>query len=164
MTTAITAAAAADLDDVRRLFREYEAAIGVDLCFQGFEAELAGLPGAYASPRGALFIARQDGEAIGCIGFRPFKNDADRCEMKRLYVRPDRQRGGVGRQLVNRVLDAARAAGYRAIRLDTLRTMTAARQLYRLLGFREIPAYYPNPLPGVVYLELDLQPSLVEAR
>lgn len=164
MSFSIDSSQARDLDDVRRLFREYEAAIGIDLCFQGFEEELAGLPGAYAPPHGALFIARENGEAIGCIGLRPFRNDRDRCEMKRLYVRPDRQCGGIGRQLVERVLAAARTAGYLAIRLDTLQNMTAAQRLYRRLGFRDIPAYYPNPLPGVAYLELDLRPTLVETH
>lgn len=155
MTVTIDPVQSADLGDVRRLFREYEAAIGIDLCFQGFEEELASLPGRYAGPRGALFIARDAGEPVGCVGLRPMA-DQDICEMKRLYVRAKRRGTGLGRQLIDCALEAARLAGYRAMRLDTLENMTAAQRLYRELGFREIPAYYPNPLPGVKYFELDL--------
>jgi ribosomal protein S18 acetylase RimI-like enzyme len=156
MTAEILATSPADLNIIRRLFREYEAEIGVDLCFQGFEQELAELPGAYSPPRGRLLVANSDGEAIGCVGLRPLKMDVTICEMKRLYVRPSHRGTGLGRQLVQRIVTEAREAGYSVMRLDTLRTMTAAQDLYRRMGFRDIPAYYPNPLPGVVYLELEL--------
>ncbi len=148
---AVTPAA---LDEARALFREYQAAIGVDLCFQGFEAELAALPGAYASPGGRLLLAR-DGESLaGCGALRPIGPGL--AELKRMWTRPACRGRGVARAVAEALLAAARQEGYRAVRLDTLTWMTAARALYASLGFREIPAYYPNPLPGVVYLELEL--------
>jgi ribosomal protein S18 acetylase RimI-like enzyme len=156
MMVRIVAAASPDLDAIRQLFREYEAEIGVDLCFQGFEEELANLPGGYAPPHGRLLLARSPGELLGCVALRPLKNADGICEMKRLFVRPAFRRSGIGRDLVERIISEARSAGYRAMRLDTLASMTKAQQLYRRLGFREIPAYYPNPLPGVTYMELDL--------
>jgi ribosomal protein S18 acetylase RimI-like enzyme len=158
MTMEIVESSSADLESIRGLFREYEAEIGVDLCFQGFEKELADLPGAYAPPRGRLLIAKSADAAIGCVGLRPLKSHATICEMKRLYVRPSHRSTGLGRQLVERIIMEACEAGYVAMRLDTLLTMTAAQDLYRRMGFRDIPAYYPNPLPGVVYLELELAP------
>jgi N-acetylglutamate synthase-like GNAT family acetyltransferase len=156
MTAEIIAVTSADLDAVRRLFRDYEAEIGVDLCFQGFEQELEHLPGAYAPPRGRLLIAKGNGEAIGCVALRPLKTADDICEMKRLYVQPAMRSTGVGRQLVERIAAEARSAGYCVMRLDTLSTMKKAQQMYRRFGFRDIAAYYPNPLPGVTYMELDL--------
>ena len=156
MTVEIASATVADLESIRTLFREYEADIGIDLCFQGFERELAGLPGSYSPPQGRLLIARSNQEPIGCVALRPFTFRADTCEMKRLYLCPKARGTGIGGQLVDRILSEARSAAYRSMVLDTLATMTAARSLYRRLGFREIPPYYANPLPGVVYLELDL--------
>jgi putative acetyltransferase len=164
MTAEIVAASPADLDTIRRLFREYEAEIGVDLCFQGFEQELAELPGSYAPPLGRLLIAKSGDEVIGCVGLRPLKTDATICEMKRLYVRPNHRGTGLGRQFVERIVSEAHDAGYSAMRLDTLQNMTAAQDLYRQMGFRDIPAYYPNPLPGVVYLELALAPLVGRAE
>ena len=144
-----------ELDDVRALFREYEKWLDYDLCFQGFEAELAGLPGRYAPPSGRLWLAEVHGQLAGCVGLRSL--DANVCEMKRLYVRDFARGKGVGRALAQRVLEDARAIGYRAMRLDTLPDrMQAANALYDALGFREIPAYYDNPLPGVRYMELAL--------
>ena len=142
------------LDLLRGLFRAYAASIGVSLDFQDFDAELEGLPGDYAPPRGRLLLAWQEGEAIGCVALRPLEPEV--CEMKRLYVGPASRASGLGRRLAVRICEEARAAGYSRMRLDTLSTMTAALGLYESLGFRPIPAYYFNPIPGAVYLELDL--------
>lgn len=146
-------AQAADLDGVRALFREYADWLGVDLCFQSFEQELATLPGKYAPPLGRLLVAEVDGRLAGVVGLRPLAEDI--CEMKRLYVPAWAKGRGIGRALVERVVGEARAAGYRAMRLDTLQSaMPQANHLYDQLGFREIPAYYENPMPNVRYLEL----------
>lgn len=139
---------------VRALFLEYARSLGVSLDFQGFDQELATLPGCYAPPRGRLLIARQGADIVGCVALRPL--DAERCEMKRLYLRPACRGHGAGRQLAESIIAAARAIGYRRMVLDTLAQMPAARALYASLGFREISAYYDNPLPGVLYAELDL--------
>ncbi len=144
-----------DMERVRALFLEYQDWLGVDLCFQGFEAELAALPGAYAPPKGGLWFAKADGEIAGVAGVRPFKDGL--CEMKRLWIRPAFRGLGLGRRLAERTIAAARAAGYRAMCLDTLGHMTVARAIYDDLGFREIPAYYDNPLDDVRYLELELK-------
>ncbi len=140
---------------IRRLLSEYQTGLSVDLCFQGFEEELAALPGAYAPPRGNLLLAMRDDEALGCVGVRPL--DAGRCEMKRLYVRPAGRGQGLGRQLAERAIAFARAAGYREMVLDTLPQMVEAQRLYAVLGFTECAAYYENPLPGVRYLRLKLE-------
>lgn len=146
-----------ELDDVRALFREYEKWLDYDLCFQGFEAELAGLPGRYAPPSGRLWLAEVDGQLAGCVGLREIEPGI--CEMKRLYVRDFARGRGVGRALAQRVIDDARAIGYRAMRLDTLRIerMRSANALYDSLGFRDIEPYYANPLPDVRYMQLDLR-------
>jgi GNAT superfamily N-acetyltransferase len=146
----------AALDEARGLFREYETWLAVDLCFQGFEAELAALPGRYAAPAGRLHLADVDGALAGCIALRAFAPGI--CEMKRLFVRESARGAGAGRELVARILSDAREIGYGAMRLDTLRTpkMAAANRLYETLGFLDIPAYYANPLPDVRYMELDL--------
>lgn len=145
---------AIDLARVRELFLEYAAWLKVDLCFQGFSEELAGLPGAYARPDGRLLVAMHDGQASGCIALRRF--DADTGEVKRLWVRPAFRAGGLGRQLAARIVAEAREAGYRKLVLDTLASMDAALALYRSLGFRDIAPYYHNPLPGAVYMGLSL--------
>ncbi|MFN0137463.1 MAG: GNAT family N-acetyltransferase [Phycisphaerae bacterium] len=151
------AAFPADLDAVRTLFREYAAWLDIDFCFQGFEAELAALPGYYAPPRGELLLAFESSsvDPIGCVALRPMA-DADLCEMKRLYVRESARGTGLGRTLAHSIVDTARNKGYRAMRLDTLGKLIPAITLYRSMGFKEIPAYYDNPIPGVVYLELAL--------
>ena len=153
-----TPAAPAELHAVREIFREYADGLGVDLCFQEFEQELAGLPGDYAAPRGALLVANVDGELAGCCALRPL-DTADypnAAEMKRLYVRKAFRGLGLGRQLAELILDAARQAGYSSVLLDTLDDMEAARALYEELGFEEIPPYYHNPIPGAHYLKADL--------
>jgi putative acetyltransferase len=144
-----------DLAQTRRLFRAYADWLGVDLCFQGFERELAELPGCYAPPSGRLLIARVGGDVVGCVGLRPLEPGV--CEMKRLWVEPGFGGRGIGRALAESIVAAARDIGYGRMRLDTLpERMPAAQHLYRSLGFREIPPYYDNPLPGVTMLELAL--------
>lgn len=143
-----------ELARVRELFLEYVAWLNVDLGFQGFDAELAGLPGAYARPDGRLLLAMHDGQASGCIALR--RLDARTGEVKRLWVRPAFRGSGIGRVLGERIVAEAREAGYEKLVLDTLSTMDAAMALYRSLGFRDTAPYYPNPLPGAVYMGLDL--------
>lgn len=148
----------AELAQVRDIFREYAQGLGVDLCFQQFDDELAGLPGEYAPPRGALLLAHVDGALAGCCALRPL-DSADypnAAEMKRLYVRKAFRGFGLGRRLAEAVLDAARQAGYACVLLDTLDDMEAARALYEDLGFAEIPPYYHNPIAGAHYLKVDL--------
>ena len=143
-----------DLAVVRALFREYQALLGVDLCFQGFETEVLNLPGDYAPPGGRLLLAMHDGIPVGCAALRAA--NASRSEMKRLFVRPAARGLGVGRALVSQVLDEARAIGYSEIVLDTLPTMTEAQRLYDQFGFRDIPPYRANPIPGTRYLAKQL--------
>jgi putative acetyltransferase len=152
------AAAGGDLDAVRALFREYAAALGVDLCFQGFDAELAGLPGEYAAPAGALILAVVDGQPAGCGAMRPLTgvDHANACEMKRLYVRPGCRGLGLGRSIAQALMERGTQAGYSTMLLDTLDDMETARGLYASLGFVEVPAYYFNPLPGAHYLKAPL--------
>ena len=146
--------AADDLDALRAMLREYEAEIGVDLCFQSFAAELASLPGDYASPRGRLLLAYANGALAGCVALKPV--DEATCEMKRLYVRPAHRASGLGRDLVTRVIAEARALGFREMRLDTLPSMQQAQRMYERFGFRDIPPYRPNPVPGTRYMGLAL--------
>jgi putative acetyltransferase len=152
------AADAPALAQTRAIFREYAASIGVDLCFQDFDAELAGLPGEYAPPAGELLLAYVDGELAGSGALRPLADVdyANACEMKRLYVRPAFRGLGLGRTIAEALLDAARGAGYSAILLDTLDEMETARELYGSLGFVEVPPYYFNPIAGAHYLKADL--------
>lgn len=145
---------AADLNAARKLFREYADWLQVDLCFQGFAEELATLPGKYARPDGRLFLACHDGVPVGCAALRRF--DAGTGEVKRLYVEAAHRGRGLARALTESVVDAARAVGYRRLVLDTLDRMADARRLYAATGFREIPAYYDNPISGAVYMELRL--------
>ena len=146
---------AADLAAVRDLFGEYAASLGVDLGFQGFDIELAGLPGAYAPPAGALLVAEMNGQILGCVALRPLE-PPHIGEIKRLYVRPAGRGLGLGAGLSQAILDCARTAGYDRVRLDTLPTMLGAQTLYRTLGFREIPSYRHNPVVGTIFMELDL--------
>ncbi len=151
-----------DMAILRALFLEYQDWLGVDLCFQGFEEELAALPGKYAPPAGGVWLAHVEGALAGCVGFRP--HDGGSCEMKRLWVRPGFRGLGLGRHLAQTAIAAARRAGYRTMCLDTLAFMDEARALYEALGFHEIPAYYDNPLEDVRYLELDLSEAKARAR
>lgn len=136
---------------VRAMFREYQQGLNVDLCFQSFEEELAGLPGRYAPPQGTILLA---GDGAGVVALRAL--DPYTAEMKRLYVRPAFQGTGLGRALAEAIIEAARIRGYSKLRLDTLPQMGPAIALYRKLGFVEIPAYTVNPIAGALYLELAL--------
>lgn len=149
----------AALDQVREIFRDYADSLSVDLCFQGFEAELAALPGEYAAEQGGrLYLALVDGAVAGCGALRRLTDvdHIDACEMKRLYVRRAFRRFGLGRMLAQALIDAAREIGYSNLLLDTLDDMEAARELYASLGFREVAPYYYNPIPGAHYLCVDL--------
>lgn len=152
------ATSAQDMAIAAQLFREYADSLGLDLAFQNFDDELAQLPGDYAAPRGALLLAYVDGALAGCCALRPLDNAdiPNAAEMKRLYVRRAFRGFGLGRQLAETILDAARQAGYTSVLLDTLDDMEAARNLYADLGFQSIEPYYHNPIPGAHYLKADI--------
>ena len=154
----LTPATPALLASTREIFREYANSLGVDLCFQDFDAELAALPGEYMAPQGALLLALVGGNVAGCGAMRPLQGTdyANACEMKRLYVRPAYRHFGLGRLLAQALLDRGIQAGYSAMLLDTLDEMEAARELYASLGFEEIPPYYFNPIAGAHYLKASL--------
>jgi putative acetyltransferase len=149
---------AQDMLMARALFEDYQADLGIDLCFQGFADELDRLPGEYAEPAGALVLAFIDGAPAGCCALRPLINSdhINACEMKRLFVRPAFRGFGLGRLLVDEILSLARLAGYSNMLLDTLSDMEAARALYQEAGFIEVAPYYHNPLPGAHYLKVEL--------
>jgi ribosomal protein S18 acetylase RimI-like enzyme len=152
----IRPAAAPEMGAVAALFREYAASLGVDLSYQGFEAELAALPGAYAPPDGLLLLAvTGTSEALGCIAVRPLAG-IGACEMKRLYARPSARGSGIGRALAVAAIDAAALAGYRTMCLDTLPTMQAAQALYRRLGFEPTQPYYNSPVAGTLFMRKTL--------
>lgn len=147
-----------DMDVARMLFGEYIAGLGVDLDFQDVGSELADLPGRYAQPEGVILVARNpEGEPVGCVALRPMA-ELGSCEIKRLYVREAARGQELGRRLAEAVLDHARQAGHRRVKLDTLATMSTARKLYISLGFERTDAYYANPLPGTDYMALQLRP------
>jgi GNAT superfamily N-acetyltransferase len=148
-----------ELAAVAALFRAYAASLGIDLTYQDFDAELAGLPGKYAPPAGELLLARDDAATpLGCVGLRPRAPDGC-CEMKRLYTVPAARGLGLGRALVTTVVGAARRIGYREMRLDTLPSMGKAIALYQAEGFVEIAPYYDTPVRGTIFLALRLTPG-----
>jgi ribosomal protein S18 acetylase RimI-like enzyme len=143
------------IEEIRRLFREYENWLGIDLCFQDFEKELANLPGKYAKPDGRLFLISVKNQSVGCIALR--KTDVEICEMKRLYVREDFRGLGLGKKLIEKLIEEAKSAGYKKMRLDTLPDkMPFAVKLYKSYGFCEIAPYYHNPHGETLFMELDL--------
>ena len=151
----IQAATEAEIQMARELFEEYAVGIGISLCFQNFNQELAGLPGKYAEPDGRLLLAYSDDRLAGCIALR--KLDSSSCEMKRLFLRNDFRGQGLGRALVQAIIDEAKGIGYERIRLDTLPgRMDSAISLYRRFGFQEIAPYYDNPVEGALFMELML--------
>ncbi len=143
-----------EIEAARALFEEYAAALEIDLGYQGFADELAGLPGCYAPPRGRLLIAWVGDEAAGCVALRPL--DEDVCEMKRLYVRPAIRGSGIGKQLAEAIIAEARQIGYAIIRLDTVPKLEAATRLYESLGFVRRDAYYETPVVGTIFMALRL--------
>jgi GNAT superfamily N-acetyltransferase len=145
---------AEDVAACRGLFEEYQRELGVSLCFQGFEQELATLPAGYARPRGRLLLARVAGEPAACVALRPL--DDDTAEMKRLFVKPQYRGMALGRTLAECIVDEARAIGYRTLKLDTLPQMHAAQALYAELGFAETLPYNDNPVSGTRFLALEL--------
>lgn len=155
MTAIRPAVSPEEIEKIKTLFTEYQQWLNFSLCFQGFDQELAGLPGKYAPPMGRLYLAESQGSVCGCVALRPM-DEPGVCEMKRLFVREAFRGQGIGKLLTERIVSDAKAIGYHTMRLDTLQRMETARMLYRQLGFTDIPAYYNNPLDEVVYLELTL--------
>ncbi|MGE0154745.1 MAG: GNAT family N-acetyltransferase [Reyranellaceae bacterium] len=147
---------AADIAAVKSLFREYAESLGFSLCFQGFDEEMASFPAKYSPPKGGLLLASVEGQPAGAVGV--WQQAPGICEMKRLYVRPQFRGLDLGRRLADAVVREGRRLGYRAMRLDTLKTMVAARSLYASMGFVEVEPYYHNPMADAVYMELPLPP------
>jgi putative acetyltransferase len=151
----VQAESSAQVAQARELFLEYEQSLGVKLCFQNFEQELAGLPGHYAPPDGRLLLAEYHGQLAGCVALHQWEPGV--CEMKRLYLRPSFRGKGLGRVLAESIIAEARHIGYQHMRLDTIEPiMKDAVEMYRKLGFREIAPYRPNPIAGAMYMELQL--------
>lgn len=144
----------ADIEIAANLFREYQSDLNADLCFQGFEEELASLPGKYARPQGNILIAKYKEQIAGCVALRPIENEV--AEMKRLYVKPAYRGCSIGKVLTREIIQEAKQSGYKSIRLDTLKRLHAAIELYKSFGFKPIEAYYNNPMDEVVFLELAL--------
>jgi len=151
----VQAESSAQVAQVRELFLEYAQSLGVNLCFQNFEEELAGLPGHYAPPGGRLLLAEYEGQLSGCVALHEWESGI--CEMKRLYLRPSFRGKGLGRVIAETIIAEARNIGYQRMRLDTIEPiMKDAVEMYRRLGFREIAPYRPNPIAGAMYMELKL--------
>jgi putative acetyltransferase len=151
----VQAESPAQVAQARELFREYAQSLGVNLCFQNFEEEVAGLPGHYADPEGRLLLAECAGQLAGCVALHPWEPGV--CEMKRLYLRPSFRGQGLGRVMAEKIITEARNIGYHRMRLDTIEPiMKDAVEMYRRLGFREIAPYRPNPIAGAMYMELQL--------
>lgn len=149
------ATTAGDIEQARELFKEYEASLGISLCFQNFAEELAGLPGDYAPPGGRLLLAKEFDQVAGCVALRPV--DPATCEMKRLFLRPAYRSRGLGRVLVEAIIEEARQIGYSHMRLDTMSDrMGRAIELYKSVGFVEIEPYYHSPVDTTKFMELDL--------
>lgn len=142
------------IEIARDLFREYQQFLNVDLCFQGFEEELASLPGKYAHPKGAILLAEHEGEIAGCVAVRPIEGET--CEMKRLYVKDEFRGLAIGKKLADAIIEKARELNYQKMQLDTLERLETAMGIYQKLGFEKISPYYANPLDEVVYWELQL--------
>ena len=151
----IQAQTTVEMDAVRELFRDYQRFLAVDLCFQGFEEEVATLPGRYAPPNGRLLLTLEGTDAAGCVALRALDDGA--CEMKRLFIRPAYRGQGLGRLLAMHIINEATALGYNVMRLNTLDTLESAMRMYAGLGFQRRMPYYTNPLPGIVYWERALQ-------
>jgi len=158
----IREATTADLPAVRELFLEYAASLEISLCFQNFEEELATLPGKYGPPGGCILLGLDAAAPAGCVALRPIQDGI--CEMKRLYVRPQWRRGGIGRLLASNIISRAQQAGYDTMRLDTLASLQPAIDLYHSLGFRKIGPYNDNPSPIAVFMELSLKPAVPAVR
>jgi len=145
-----------DIKEARQLFEEYASSVGISLCFQNFDQEIATLPGKYAPPQGRLLLVSEHNRLAGCVALRPLANGA--CEMKRLYVRPEFRGLGLGRRVVDDLVNAAKEIGYHSMKLDTLPDrMGQALRMYEAMGFKEIPPYYANPVAGARFMELDLR-------
>ncbi len=155
MTTIRLASTTEQIEITRSLFLEYQHWLNFSLCFQGFDQELASLPGKYAPPNGRIYLAEVDNVVAGCVALRPMADERV-CEMKRLFVREEFRGQKIGRILTEKILTDAKEIGYHTMRLDTLQRMETARSLYKKLGFTVIPAYYNNPMDEVVYMELKL--------
>lgn len=157
MISITPASSADDLAIITDLFKAYSTSLGIDLSYQDFESELASLPGKYAPPAGALFLARDESNSpLGCVALRPL-SDEGACEMKRLYVAPEGRGRGIGKALMLAVIGEARKKGYREMCLDTLPTMGTAQAMYRGAGFEPMEAYYATPVAGTLFLRLRLQ-------
>ena len=151
----VQAVSESQIQDARNLFEEYAAGLGISLCFQNFDQELANLPGDYAAPDGRLLLAELEGELAGCVALRKLAETT--CEMKRLFVRPGFRGKRLGKTLVQAIIGEAKAIGYQRMRLDTIPgKMDDAISLYRGIGFEEVEPYYNNPTAGTLYMELDL--------
>jgi putative acetyltransferase len=158
MITIRNAQSPSEIAGAKQLFEEYAQSLGFSLCFQGFDKELAGLPGDYAPPHGRLLLAHGNGKVAGCVALHAFGPEAGAAgEIKRLFVRPEFRGQKIGKALMDAVLEAARAIGYQRLLLDTVTgKMDKAIAMYREYGFREIPSYRANPVEGVIYMEMDL--------